>query len=782
MTKILVLNKINKIFPEFFKLLFALISKAWSILQIIINFIVYTSDKYNELVLVLIGGELTLITLFFALIPTLVDKRNDQYYLGYKISEIFLYGNGKKSELTKTWKSGIILASINIIFCLLKLDNLSFFCFAIFIMFFTFKILKYLNFISNDDEIKNEIEKKFVKEVNSNYSSLIQNMVDTSKDSMKNIYDNMNFLFKINEDSRFLNDYTDKLLDIKNINQDSIYFKISEFIEEKKYNYYFKFDYSKLYKYLRNSINDFNKEDYYGFIHTLLINNYNCYINKQMENMDVLVLPIFSAIDDSKLSANNKKNLKNRIINNMNVYIKKEYSISDKEYLYVYKYEFYVLKYIVDNKDFNLFNKFIRNNNSNHTNYGIIYDLYLTCFLYLYYLIEIETEKYVSLTDKKIYKEMYNQLCKAFNISSFELNDYYYRNFTAFFKNLNEVTNWWEKFNLKDQWDVKTCLVDSSIIQCKKALFIIFGKDFISKKYSISDEIVNLFKYDFENGVLKIHSKEQLKDTLLFFKYDVTDEFEEFEEDFLEFVSNNYKIDELSKKIDIENLSKKLNNELSIIKEKISKLSIINNKKCNNLEECFYNITCSKNFLDSFYADKNLLNDLKLELGFENYVYECILNTIKNKIYHSYKDDKIILSTLNKIRSKYFYFKPAKDLLDEKWKFGDKYKKIISRYELVNTNISKIRILVKDYNCSIEDISLELKEVNNDFIKNELKKHFISKNKYCIKNEFGLDIFFTRQEFINYLKNTEVQLHIKIKFGLDIIGNKNIAFIRKKDS
>lgn len=782
MTKIIVLNKINKIFPEFFKLLFALISKVWSILHICIDFILYTSDKYNELVLVLIGGELTLITLFFALIPTLVDKRNDQYYLGYKISEIFLYGNGKKSELAKTWIGGIILASINIIFCLLKLDNLSFFCFTIFILFFTFKILKYLNFISNGDEIKIEIEKNFVKEGNSNYSSLIQNMVDTSKDSMKNIYDNMNFLFKINEDSRFLNDYTNKLLDIKNINQDSIYFKISEFIEEKKYNYYFKFDYSKLYKYLRNSINDFNKEDYYGFIHTLLINNYNCYINKQMENMDVLVLPIFRAIDDSKLSANNRQNLKNRIINNMNIYIKKEYIISDKEYLYVYKYEFYVLKYIVDNKDLNLFNKFIRNNDSNYTNYGIIYDLYLTCFLYLYYLIEIETEKYVSSADKKIYKEMYNQLCKAFDIYNFELNNYYYRNFNAFFKNLNKVTNWWEKFNLEDQWDVKTCLVDSSIIHCKKALFIIFGKDFIGKKYSISDEIVNLFKNDFENGILKIQSKEQLKSVLLFFNYNINDELEKFEEDFLEFVSNNYKIDELSKKIDIENLSKKLNNELSIIKEKINKLSIINNKKCSDFEECFYNINCSKDFLDSFYANKNLLNDLNLESALEKYVYECILSKVENKIYHSYIDDKIIVDTLDKIKSKYFYFRPSNDLLGEKWKFGNKYKNIISRYELVDTSISKIRILVKDYNCSIVNVSLELKEVTDDFIKSKLRSHFISRNKYCIKNEFGLEIFFTKQEFLNYLKNTEVLLQIKIKFGLDIFGNKNIAFIRKKDS
>lgn len=55
-----------------------------------------------------------------------------------------------------------------------------------------------------------------------------------------------------------------------------------------------------------------------------------------MKSMEVLVLPIFSAIEDSKLSINNKQSLKNRIINNMNVYIKKEYKISDKEYLYIY--------------------------------------------------------------------------------------------------------------------------------------------------------------------------------------------------------------------------------------------------------------------------------------------------------------------------------------------------------------------------------------------------------------------------------------------------------------
>ena len=291
-----------------------------------------------------------------------------------------------------------------------------------------------------------------------------------------------------------------------------------------------------------------------------------------------------------------------------------------------------------------------------------------------------------------------------------------------------------------------------------------------------------MFKNDFENGILKIQSKEQLKSVLLFFNYNINDELEKFEEDFLEFVSNNYKIDELSKKIDIENLSKKLNNELSIIKEKINKLSIINNKKCSDFEECFYNINCSKDFLDSFYANKNLLNDLNLESALEKYVYECILSKVENKIYHSYIDDKIIVDTLDKIKSKYFYFRPSNDLLGEKWKFGNKYKNIISRYELVDTSISKIRILVKDYNCSIVNVSLELKEVTDDFIKSKLRSHFISRNKYCIKNEFGLEIFFTKQEFLNYLKNTEVLLQIKIKFGLDIFGNKNIAFIRKKDS
>ena len=123
MSKIIVVNIINKIYSVFPNVLFVFYLKVKSLLDTCIDFILYNSDKYNELVLVLVGGELTLITLFFALIPTLVDKRNDQYYLGYKISEIFLYGNGRKSELTKTWIDGIILVSINIIFCLLKLEK-----------------------------------------------------------------------------------------------------------------------------------------------------------------------------------------------------------------------------------------------------------------------------------------------------------------------------------------------------------------------------------------------------------------------------------------------------------------------------------------------------------------------------------------------------------------------------------------------------------------------------------------------------------------------------------
>ena len=61
----------------------------------------------------------------------------------------------------------------------------------------------------------------------------------------------------------------------------------------------------------------------------------------------------------------------------------------------------------------------------------------------------------------------------------------------------------------------------------------------------------------------------------------------------------------------------------------------------------------------------------------------------------------------------------------------------------------------------------------------KLKEHFISRNKYCIKNEFGLDIFFTKREFIDYLKNTEVWLQIKTRFGLDVFGDNNIALIRK---
>ena len=548
-------SMLEKIFIYIYNFGLKLIQEIWDLILIVGEWLLKMNSSYDELILVLIGGELTLITLFFALIPTLVDKQNEQYYLGYKISDFFLYGNGKQNELIKTWICGIFLTLINILLCLLKLDNLSFVFFLFFITYFTIKIINYLKFISDKKDIKEKIEKVFSKDIKDNHDIVIQQLVETSKSKLSFAYSNMDFLFNNYENSTILNEYANELLGVKEIDKDSLYLKLCEYIKNRKYNYIYRFDSSKLYKYIRNNIDDYNKEDYYGIIHSILVNNYNCYINNNQENIEVLVLPIFSGIDNSKLSPSNKNDLKNRIINNMNIYIKKDYNILDKEYIYSYKYKFEVLKNIIDKKDLTLFNKFIRNNQIGYDNCTSVYDLYLTCYIYLYYLIKVETEKYVSKDDKEFFKSLYEKLNNACSFSNFEIVDHYYKNFSVFFKNLDKITRWWEKFNLEDQYDVKTGLVDYSINKCKKALFIIFGKDCINNNYYITDEIINLFKYDFENGTLKNATKEEIKDVLSFFKFNITNEFEKFQETFLDFITTNYKIDELSKKIKIEELS-----------------------------------------------------------------------------------------------------------------------------------------------------------------------------------------------------------------------------------
>ena len=363
-----------------------------------INFMLSKSNNYDELVLVLIGGELTLLTLFFALLPMLLEKQNKQFYLGYEISKFFLYGNylcGKEkiNELIKTWIIGIILIVATIVLCAFTLNHLTMLFFIFFVIFLTFKVIHYLVFISNPDQVKSKIETAFSQGIQVNSESFIQTMVNTSKDDLKVIYDNMDFLFNFPNTS-ILNTYTNKLLDIKGIDQEAIYFKISENINKNKYNYNYNFNNYNLYKFLRNSVNDFNKEDYYGVIYTLLVHNFQNYIANQTN--DVMPITIFTAIEDSRLSSNNKQYLKNRIINSMHPYMIINNDISDYKYVRTYKYRFSILKYVIDNKNFDLFNKFIRKNNIIHENYGIVSDLYLTCFLYFYYLIKVETDKYIS--------------------------------------------------------------------------------------------------------------------------------------------------------------------------------------------------------------------------------------------------------------------------------------------------------------------------------------------------------------------------------------------------
>ena len=750
-------------------------------LESICNFLFSVNcDGYNELIIALIGGELTLITLYFALIPTLIEKRDKEYYLNHKVTDFFLYYGKRISELNSTWIVGILLTCINILSCIFKFDNLSFILFGVFLVYFSYKIFKYLNFISNKDKIRKEIELVFQKEIQEDYAKTLEKMITiTEKELNYNyIYETMDYLYTKFDDIKYFNEYSNKVLELNLVNKEYIYNKIIEYMKKSEDAIDYKFDNYQLFQFLRNSLNDFQKEKYYEFIHVLLNNNYQMCIkeNNTQENMATYV---FMSIDNSDLSDTNKFSLKNRILNNMHIHVKSDYDVDDMSYFNTYKYEFSILKYIIDNKDFELFKKYIRMNDINYNDDGVRLDVVLTTYIYLYYLVEKESEKYVPKEDKVIYESMLKLLVESYDFDCFITKEHYYKHLDKYVDNLKKINSFWEKFDYTDQYDVKTCVVDHVINTFEKMLILIFKYNMIKKTFDITENVLALFRFDIKNGKIEEKIKQEIIHMANKFDIVIKDEdYSNFEMSFMEYVEANYKDDELSQKIDLVELQNSLNTELLSIKSDINKLEIINRKPAKNTVECQYKIMCSKSYLDNCCKNNEVLYHMNLVESLERYIYGKIMNNIKNKIYYNYNEEQLIFNNIKKDKEHNVYFRPHNDSLGNEWKFGNKYNKKIEKFEIINTDVSDIRLLVKGFSCELVDIIIGLEELSEDDIEEKKKKYWVSRNKYCVKNDFGYDIYYTNKEIKEYLKNTEIILDIKVIFNLDIEGDNNIAIIR----
>ena len=94
----------------------------------------------------LISGEISLIAIYLVFFPLIIENKNKEYYLGYRISDWILYKRKTKkyNDISVIWMTSIFIIISSIIFVLQKNFIIVFAEFIIFMIILSTKTIKYI--------------------------------------------------------------------------------------------------------------------------------------------------------------------------------------------------------------------------------------------------------------------------------------------------------------------------------------------------------------------------------------------------------------------------------------------------------------------------------------------------------------------------------------------------------------------------------------------------------------------------------------------------------------
>lgn len=760
-----------------------IISAEW-ISKGVKSIISLAGGEFNRNLLIsLVGGEITLITLLFTLLPVILEKREDEYYLGKKVTDFFLFENHDEGKLVAIWKQAAILLGTVILCCYLKFFIGAYVISFVFLVFLVKEIFSFLNFISDREIVKKQIVQKVNEDLVINEKGTIESFVDTSKNNLRCIVEIMDYLISKENSNDLLVQYIDRVFDEKTKYKENVLVKLSEIIKEREYYLDVFLDTHEIYKFFRNSINDFSKEEFYELIYSLMINNYNCYVSvldeKRRENYSILFL---QAIDSSELSQDGKIQFKRRIVRSIlsHAYPDLKLANSDPRYNKVFEYLFKLLKYLIDSNDIEIYRTFIKEN-KHFDDSPLLMDIYTTNEVYFYYLLELEIEKYVSEKEKKIYSEMRKMLLLQYDFESLLCNKHYYEQLEAYLKLLRIISQWWDRMDYDE--GMKTCVVPAMIESVCKGLRLIFGRDYFAGEYRIDRQVIDSFKYDFEKGKLKEKCIERI---IRFYDYigykNENRDIERFENQYMNYISGNYKDAELAKCINYAELEDRVSKEVKLLGQAMNELPIVNGVECTNTRKKTITHVYERDLLDGYYAEKALLPISDIQRRVEIWISKEMSAKIDQKINYSNNDADSVMKKLDEMKGDWYYIRPKTDHFRWLHKTRTEYDQLIESYRVIETNaVIKERFLLEDFCSSFKVIDFSVKPLNKEQLKMQKVKYKISEDEYYVANSDSIEILYGDDEIERYLENSLVQLDINMEIGVDVIGDNNIVFIRDEE-
>nr|MCR5224288.1 hypothetical protein [Bacilli bacterium] len=396
------------------------------------RFICYINDCVrgcDSLAVALIGGTLSLGAILFAVFPIVIEQKNNHNYLGYNISDFLIGNTTENRSISFVWKMCIILTITSIVFSFLNLNFLSLFISIVNIIYLSKYILRCLNLLKNKSYLF-EIEREFDSNINSKNIVLDNGKQDIEYDLLTLGYllrkaeNNKQYLQLLNNNinlivSKYSNSDKAKIYSLV---AKSIYKKNKSIIDlEINVSKYSEF----ISQYVTNeNLNTVDEDISAFFLNQLLL------LNKDLSTYSYNLINIYKSIDNNhSLHYRDKCRIKDRLLhyiqlctpsdNSNKSDLKKEGNIKNKftiyneliSYLLRSKYA-YERKFVIE----------LINPDGDIEEIELSILLYYSTLLHLHYLVFDESEKYISIEDKKRYRTILRDIKSNIFINNYNYN------------------------------------------------------------------------------------------------------------------------------------------------------------------------------------------------------------------------------------------------------------------------------------------------------------------------------------------------------------------------
>lgn len=748
-------------------------------------------DLYKAISLNLISIQATLITLYFVVLSFLSDKKRDKILGEDVIKNIIYDGQIKSIEFSTVISWNILFILLEVLFLQLNMPYIPVVVFALlFIPYFYYILKSYIAFSFNSDLLNNKAWENFknkklkFKKLNNEKVNIVKNFYGSDLQTLQN---NLNLLFeKIDEENvpEFLNGLIEDLFERSRKEEIEIFINtFSNNIRKNKRiinkvsfrNYY-------LYKYISRYIDETNQERLLKNLLPLL----DFEFKKTKNSFDVLnnrYAIAYEALKENNFVNNREKNgIISRLLFEFNTKIN-QIKLEEDELLEV-KYKLYIrlIKKIIDNGDFlSLENILIREIRNFENELSQIINI--TIFIYLYNMIYLEDEKYVSGSRKEQYRDILRRYMDEFIDSSYIYNLSGNQVLAKYYEIVEKEMLYnfdWETMNLNS---TKSSVIHFAIDHVFRILFI------HSNLYSYKSEIsFTKVEYNLFNGLIDNNQMVKGIGKILLFSKEINAPLKEIDikkylEVLIKTIGDFYK-KEYTERKPVETQNLKTISEVILKKIKAHSLKkITSNIEKNEKEKFVYTRIINRDFFEG--VNKETLEERLIDISnnlFEKIVVDIIYNNHQNIVYYD-KLDKTIENYENLLEEKsYFVIKPKNDFDTDSEIYLSEKIKSVDKDRIVELNFNNIFIIIKNFKIEVSKISVLARSLTDEEVSEIMEKAESNEGIYKVIQGINYFIEYTDEEYKKYIKLNNVAIdisfNIKYKIGEETTG---IVFLQKKD-